>query len=258
MRLPLIASSRFVDAVVTSASAPRHAGWSVVDAARSGVVGQVVADRVRQDEVAVGQALHQRAGAEPVGAVVGEVRLADHEQARGSSTAGRSRPTARPSCSDGRVDPHRHLVRVLAGDPLVHLEQVAVLAPRSVGAAQPLDGVARSRGRRRARRGPTPRPSSQTSLAAREAMSRGDQVAEARVACAPGSSRARPPGSGSGGRVSPCLLRHPDAAVVAQRLGHQRQLRLVVAGDRDAGRVDLGEAGVGEQRAAACARARSR
>ena len=44
--------------------------------------GQVVADRVGQDEVAVGQALHQRAGAEPVGAVVGEVGLADHEQAR--------------------------------------------------------------------------------------------------------------------------------------------------------------------------------
>ena len=38
---------------------------------------------------------------------------------------------------------------------------------------------------------------------------------------------------------------HPDAAVVAQRLAHQGQLRLVGAGDRDAGRVDLGVAGVG-------------
>src|SRR6185437_7480919 len=45
-------------------------------------------------------------------------------------------------------------------------------------------------------------------------------------------------------------LRHPDAAVVAQRLAHQRQLGLVVAGARDAGGVDLGEAGVGEVRAA--------
>ena len=33
-----------------------------------------------QDEVAVGQALHQRARAEPVGAVIGEVGLADHVQ----------------------------------------------------------------------------------------------------------------------------------------------------------------------------------
>ena len=46
------------------------------------------------------------------------------------------------------------------------------------------------------------------------------------------------------------LLRHPDAAVVAERLRHERQLRLVVAGDRDAGRVDLREAGVGEAGAA--------
>ena len=29
------------------------------------------------------------------------------------------------------------------------------------------------------------------------------------------------------------LLRHPDAAVVAQALAHQRQLRLVVAADRE-------------------------
>ena len=41
------------------------------------------------------------------------------------------------------------------------------------------------------------------------------------------------------------VLGHPDAAVVAQRLAHQGELGLVRAGDRDAGRVDLGVAGVG-------------
>src|SRR3546814_17631374 len=41
------------------------------------------------------------------------------------------------------------------------------------------------------------------------------------------------------------LLRHPDPTVVAQRLRHQGQLRLVLAGDGDAGRVDLRVAGVG-------------
>ena len=41
------------------------------------------------------------------------------------------------------------------------------------------------------------------------------------------------------------LLGHPDPAVVAQRLAHQRELGLVVAGDRDARRVDLRVAGVG-------------
>ena len=47
------------------------------------------------------------------------------------------------------------------------------------------------------------------------------------------------------------VLRHPDAAVVAQRLRHQRELRLEVVGLRDAGRVDLRVAGVGERRAPA-------
>ena len=46
------------------------------------------------------------------------------------------------------------------------------------------------------------------------------------------------------------LLGHPDAAVVAERLGHEGELGLVVAGDGDAGGMDLGEAGVGEERAA--------
>ena len=46
------------------------------------------------------------------------------------------------------------------------------------------------------------------------------------------------------------FLRHPDAAVVAQRLGHERELRLVVAADRDAGRVNLRVAGIGEAGAA--------
>jgi sRNA-binding protein len=32
------------------------------------------------DEVAVGQALHQRAGAEAIRAVIGEIRFAEHEQ----------------------------------------------------------------------------------------------------------------------------------------------------------------------------------
>src|SRR5207245_3291145 len=43
------------------------------------------------------------------------------------------------------------------------------------------------------------------------------------------------------------FLRHPNAAVVAQRLTHQRQLRLVIARLRDARRMDLREAGVRER-----------
>jgi len=49
-----------------------------------------------------------------------------------------------------------------------------------------------------------------------------------------------------GGRLSPAFLGHPDATVVAEGLRHEGQLTLVVAGNRDAGRVDLRVAGIGE------------
>src|SRR5438093_143156 len=49
-----------------------------------------------------------------------------------------------------------------------------------------------------------------------------------------------------GGAGVALLLRDPNAPVVAERLGHERELRLVFARARDAGGVDLGEAGVGE------------
>ena len=41
---------------------------------------------------------------------------------------------------DSGVDPHRHLVGILVGDALVHLEQVAVSLPDDV-ASEPLDCV---------------------------------------------------------------------------------------------------------------------
>src|SRR5699024_1074745 len=49
------------------------------------------------------------------------------------------------------------------------------------------------------------------------------------------------------------LLRYPDAAVVAQRLRHEGQFRLLVAVHGNARRVDLRETGVGEAGALAVA-----
>ena len=65
-----------------------------------------------------------------------------------------------------------------------------------------------------------------------------------------GNSRARLRESGRAARLSPCLFGNPDAAVVAERLGHQGELGLILAGDGDAGGVDLREAGIGEKGAA--------
>ena len=86
--------------------------------------GEVVADGVRQHEVAVGEALHQRRGAEAVGAVVAEVGLTGAVQTGDGGHQLVVDPQATHRVVAGRVDAHRHFVRVLAGDALVHLEQV--------------------------------------------------------------------------------------------------------------------------------------
>src|ERR1039458_3074777 len=74
-----------------------------------------------------------------------------------------------------------------------------------------------------------------------------DQIAEARVAAFEivvalffGNLVRRP-------RIA-LLLRDPDATIVAQRFAHQRELRLIVARYRNAGRMDLREAWIGEER----------
>ena len=114
-------------------------------------------------------------------------------------------------------------------------------APHRVGEVE-VDAVLQ-RARRRARRRPRASPPATRRRGARGCRTRGSG--------ARGSSRARPRGSGRGSAGRPNSLRHPDAPVVAERLAHQRELRLEVVARRDARRVDLGEARVRHQRAAA-------
>ena len=106
-RLPLTDSSRLICAL-------RVVGGLVERVVvgrdlRQRAAGQVVADRVRDDEVAVGQPLHERAGAEPVRAVVGEVRLAEHVQAGHRAHQVVVHPQPAHRVVDRRVDAHRHL-----------------------------------------------------------------------------------------------------------------------------------------------------
>ncbi len=148
---------------------------------------------------------------------------------------------------DGREDAHGHLVRVLAGDALVHVEQVAVafLDDRS---AQALDGFGEVQ---------VDRQSGFAYAAAFVAhllgVPRGHiarhQVAEAgilalqEIIALGGRNLARRP-------FVALFQRHPYAPVVAQRFAHQGELALVFAGNGNAGGVNLGEARVSEQRAA--------
>ena len=87
---------------------------------------EVVADGGREHEVAVGESLHQRARTQPVGAVVGEVRLAEHVEPRDVAHEVVVDPQPAHRVVDRGVDAHGHLVRVLVGDAVVHLDEVAV------------------------------------------------------------------------------------------------------------------------------------
>ena len=105
------------------------------------VGGQVIADGVGQDEVAVGQALHEGARAQAIGAVIAEIGFADDVQSGDIRHQVVIHPQAAHGVVDGGIDAHRLLVRIFAGDALVHVEQVAV-ALLDDGAAEALDGVA--------------------------------------------------------------------------------------------------------------------
>ena len=88
--------------------------------------GQVVADGVGQHEVAVGEALHEGRGAEAVRAVVGEVGFAADEEAGHVGLQVVVHPEAAHRVVHRGEDAHRLAIRVLAGDVLVHVEQVPV------------------------------------------------------------------------------------------------------------------------------------
>ncbi len=157
-------------------------------------------------------------------------------------------PQAAHRVVDGGIDAHRNLVGIFVGDALVHVEQIAVaLANRR---SRPgVRSRRRNRDRRPGRSSPTPRPSSQTCFGIARSHIARNQVAEAGIAALQiiialvFRNLVRRP-------LVALLLRHPDAAVVAQRFAHQRQLRLIIARHRNAGGMNLREAGIGEQRAA--------
>ena len=227
----------------TSASTSRNAGCEV-STFSSFVDGQVVGQGARQDEVAVGQALHEGACPQAVGPLVREVGLAGDEEPRNGGHQVVIDPEAAHRVVHGRVDSHRRLVGILAGDPLVDLEEVAVLLPDLIQ-PQPLDGVAEVE-----IDAVSARPHAAPLVADLLGRARGHvarhQIAEARVAALQVvialvfGDVVRPPA------VS-LLLGHPDPAVVAQRFRHQRQLRLVLTRHRNARGVNLRVARVGRK-----------
>ena len=137
VRLPLMPSTLSMRACALLAASLK-ASWSG-ESFGSFALGEVVRDGVRRDEVAVGQPLHQRARSEAVRAVIGEVRFAQHEEPGNRALEVVVHPEAAHRVVDGGINPHRNLVGIFGGDPLVHLEQVAVARLDDLD-AEPLDG----------------------------------------------------------------------------------------------------------------------
>ena len=74
---------------------------------------EIVRQRVRDDEVAVRQPLHQRARAEAIRAVIREVGFAEDVQAGDGAHQVVVDPQAAHRVVDRRIDPHRHCDRDL-------------------------------------------------------------------------------------------------------------------------------------------------
>ena len=94
--------------------------------------GQVIANGVWENEIPIGQALHQRGCAQSVSAVIGEVGFADGIAARNRSHQVVVNPYTAHCVVNCWVDTHGNLVGVLTGDVCVHVEEVAVFSADNI------------------------------------------------------------------------------------------------------------------------------
>ena len=220
-------------------------------ARNTNLVREVVLDGVRQNEVTVSQTLHEGRSTETVSTVVGEVRLADTEQALYGRLELVVNPDTTHRIVDSREDHHRVLVRVLVHDLLVHLEEVSVLLSHYIF-AQTLDSLAEVK--EDSQTGVVDAVSlvatlfgSTRSYVTRHQVTKGRiTTLEIVIAIFFGDITTLD----LTGLQTLCILqflRHPDTTVVTERLRHEGQLTLEITMLRDTGRVDLRVAGVSEQ-----------
>ncbi len=146
---------------------------------------------------------------------------------------------------NGGIDHHGRCIGILTGDFFIHLEEIAVFGRNPI-LSFPLDGVPEIQIYRQAG---FPYPFAQVALflgvSGRHVP--GNQIAETRVFA---FQVIVPLGFGDGfrGTLVAGFCRHPHPAVVSQAFAHQRQFGLIASVNRDAGRVNLGEAGIGKIR----------
>ena len=251
-----------VDACLDSIFGSLELGQVGGEAGNGDLVAEVVLNGVGQHEVTVGQALHEGGCAEAVCTVVGEVALADGEEALHGSLQFIVYPDAAHRVVYGGVNHHRRFVGAFVGDFLIHVEEVAVACGDFV-ASEVLDGLREVEEHGKA--GVVHAVALVAAflsgaaghVAGHEVTEGGIAALEVVVAVFFGNVLTLD----FAALELLCVfefLGHPDAAVVAERLRHKRELGLLVAVHGNAGGVDLNVRGVGEICALAVARHGSR
>src|SRR5258708_30953787 len=188
--------------------------------------GDVVRHGTRQNEIAIGETLHERTRAEPVGAVIGEVRFTTNKQSRDSRHQVVIHPEAAHSVMRSGIDPHRHGVRVLSRDPLIDVEQISVLIANCFQ-TKALNGI------HEVQLHTLPmRPDTASFVAYFLSVSRCDvagyEVTKTRVPVLQIIVAFAFRDILRSAHFT-LLLWHPNSSIVSQRFGHQRQLRLMLA-----------------------------
>ena len=104
------------------------------------LLGEVNCHGRGNDEVTVGESLHESGGSKAVGSVIREVGFAQNMESREVGHEIVVDPKPAHGVVDGRVNFHRNLVGIVPGNLLVHLEEVSVSGANGVFAI-PLDGI---------------------------------------------------------------------------------------------------------------------
>ena len=215
------------------------------------LMGQIVADGVGKNEVTIGQALHQGGSTETVSTMVGEVGFTDGIETRNGRLEIIVNPETAHGIVDGRIDHHRLLPRRRGSNLLIHLEEVSIALLNPL-MTETLDSIGKIKEHSQtcfihAESGVA------TFLRSTGSDVTGNQITESRITAFEIIVATILRNLGSLDFVLAefhhifQILRNPDAAVVTERLRHQRKFALLVTMHRNTGRMDLRKAGVGKE-----------
>ena len=225
------------------------------EAGNSDLVGEIVLDRVGQHEVTVGQSLHEGRSTEAVGTVIGEVTFTDGEKTIHGGHEFVVHPDTAHRVVDGGENLHGGFVGALVGDFFVHVEEVTV-ARCNLVAAEVADGLREVEIHSQAGIVHTIAlvatffGSAAGHVAGHEVTEGGIAAFEVVVAVFLGNVLTLETAFLTRLGVFE-LFGHPNATVVAERLGHEGEFRLFVTVYGDTRGVNLHVRGVGKHGALA-------